>query len=313
VYGVGFVTVTGSFGRSFGSDMLGAAYYLWQVQCRMGLLYKFSDLTTFSKSRRPHFSVEMPLGPLNLSFIQHDENTTPIPPEMASSSCWKCLTRPSMPLRYLNSYNIPSRHSVLVSSFSTSITRQVDQRTINAAKSKARIAAGMASGKKMGSIKSFKLKKKVVVKTGRPPAPGERKAIRKRIVLSNSNALEVPTMVDMTAELDTAQVGTVIGLPGPLVDQLRAVEAFKTTQGWGLFRRPAMLIRGQSIEIAKMIQEAQDAKKTSITIIDGERGAGKSIMLLQGMAIAFQNGWIVLNIPEGKVLLPSQETTSLIS
>jgi len=153
-----------------------------------------------------------------------------------------------------------------------------------------------------GAVKTLKIKKKAFVKAGRPPAPGERKAVRKRIVLSNSNALEVPTMVDMTAELDVAQVGTVIGLPGRLVDQLRAAEAFKTTQGWGLFRRPAMLVREESVEIAKMVQEAQEAKKTPLTIIDGERGAGKSMMLLQAMATAFLRGWIVLSIPEGKTL-----------
>jgi small subunit ribosomal protein S29 len=161
---------------------------------------------------------------------------------------------------------------------------------------------GTQKKKSTAAAKTLKIKKKAFVKTGRPPAPGERKAIRKRIVLSNSNALEVPTMVDMTAELDSAQVGTVIGLPGPLVDQLRAAEAFKTTQGWGLFRRPAMLVREESVEIAKMIQEAQAAKNTRITIFDGERGAGKSMMLLQTMATAFLKGWIVLHIPEGKAL-----------
>jgi small subunit ribosomal protein S29 len=150
------------------------------------------------------------------------------------------------------------------------------------------------------AVKTLRIKKKIPVKTGRPPAPGERKALRKRIVLSNSNALEVSTMANMTPELDPAQIGVVLGLPGPLVDQLRAVEAFKTTQGWGLFRRPAMLIREESVEIAKTLQAAQDAKQTSVAILDGERGAGKSLMLLQAMATAFLKGWIVVNIPEGK-------------
>jgi small subunit ribosomal protein S29 len=156
--------------------------------------------------------------------------------------------------------------------------------------------------------KTLKLKKKKPVKTGRPPAPGERKAIRKRIVLSNTNALEVPTMVDMKAELDAAQIGVVLGLKGPLVDQLRAVEAFKTTQGWGLFRRPAILIREESVEIAKRLHAARDEKNTSVTIIDGERGAGKSLMLLQAMATAFLKGWIVVNIPEGRYSCSSRRS-----
>jgi small subunit ribosomal protein S29 len=249
---------------------------------------------------RPHFSVEMSRSSLNLSFIQGNENTTLITPAMASLSCWKCLARPSIPLRSFNVSDVPSKCPSLVLSFSTSTPREA--LTKQTAQAQAKKARERNLAKKAGpkQAKTLKIKKKAFVKTGRPPAPGERKAIRKRIVLSNSNALEVPTMADMTAELDAAQIGTVIGLPGRLVDQLRAAEAFKTTQGWGLFRRPAMLIREESVEIAKMIQEAQDTKKTPMTIIDGERGAGKSMMLLQAMATAFLRGWIVLSIPEGE-------------
>ncbi len=207
-----------------------------------------------------------------------------------------------MPLRSFNSSKLPSSRPSLVLSFSTSTTREaLTKQTAQAIAKKAK-ARGSKAAASQKTAKTLKIKKKAFVKTGRPPAPGERKAIRKRIVLSNPNALEAPNMVDMTAELDAAQVGTVARLPGPLVDQLRAVEAFKTTQGWGLFRRPAMLIREESVEIAKMIQEAQQSKKTSITILDGERGAGKSMMLLQTMATAFLKGWIVLSIPEGKAL-----------
>lgn len=207
-----------------------------------------------------------------------------------------------MPLRSFNASNFPSKRPSLVLSFSTSTTRQALSKQAAQAMAKKAKERNPQKKKGAGAVKTLKIKKKAFVKTGRPPAPGERKAVRKRIVLSNSNALEVSTMTDLTAELDATQVGTVIGLPGPLVDQLRAAEAFKTTQGWGLFRRPAMLIRAESVEIAKMIQGAQEAKKTSVTIIDGERGAGKSMMLLQAMAMAFLRGWIVLSIPEGRAL-----------
>jgi small subunit ribosomal protein S29 len=108
-------------------------------------------------------------------------------------------------------------------------------------------------------------------------------------------------MTDMAADLDTTQIGSVLGLPGVLIDQLRAVEAFKTTQGWGLFRRPAILVRAESVEIAEKMQAACEAKKTLITIFGGEKGTGKSVMLLQAMATAFLKGWIVINIPEGKL------------
>jgi small subunit ribosomal protein S29 len=109
-------------------------------------------------------------------------------------------------------------------------------------------------------------------------------------------------MQDLDATLihDAANIGKVMGLPGTVVDQLRAVEAFKTTQGWGMFRRPGMLIREETVQIADAMKAAQVQKNTAVTIIDGERGTGKSMMLLQAMTTAFLKSWIVVNIPEGK-------------
>src|SRR5277367_6801803 len=191
---------------------------------------------------------------------------------MASLTCWKCLTRPSMLPGSSSFGNISSKCPSLAMPFSTSTASRANNAIV-----KKKTTHQLIGRKAQPSKKTLKIKKKALVKTGRPPAPGERKAIRKRIVLSNSNALEISTMADMTAELEAAQIGAVLGLQGPLVDQLRAVEAFKTTQCWGLFRRPAVLIREESVEIAKRLQAAQDMKKTSVTIIDGERGTGKSM------------------------------------
>ena len=50
---------------------------------------------------------------------------------------------------------------------------------------------GGDSGPKYREAKSAKMKKKKPVDKPRPPPVGERKALRKRIVLSNLNALEV--------------------------------------------------------------------------------------------------------------------------
>lgn len=61
-----------------------------------------------------------------------------------------------------------------------------------------------------------------------------------------------------------------------------------------------MLVRAETIEIAEIMKTAQDKKDTTVTIIDGERGTGKSMMLLQAMTTAFLNNWIVLNVPEGR-------------
>jgi small subunit ribosomal protein S29 len=136
---------------------------------------------------------------------------------------------------------------------------------------------------------------------GRPPAPGERRAMRKRIILSNTNALEVEGMADLTAvnSIDDALQGQVIGIPAIIVDSLRAIEAFKVCQPWGLFRRPAMLMRRESIEMARLLKRIEDENKIVRRVLVGDKGSGKSLLQLQAMALAFLNKWVVINIPEG--------------
>jgi small subunit ribosomal protein S29 len=138
--------------------------------------------------------------------------------------------------------------------------------------------------------------------SGKRPAQGERKAQRKRIVLSNDNALEVSSLQDLTKEnvLSEQNEGKVMGLPQEnVVDALRAVEAFKTTQGWGLFRRPAVLMRKEAIELARLFKEAENSKKTIRRILSGQRMSGKSTLILQGLTMGFLRDWFVINLPEG--------------
>lgn len=157
--------------------------------------------------------------------------------------------------------------------------------------------------------KSAKLKKKgPVVERSRPPPPGERKALRKRIVLSNPNALEVEGMPDLspTTMVDGRLRGTVVGLPVPMLEQLRAVQAFKPKQGWSIFRRPGTVMRKESLELARLVEgisgdgAAGDKDKGRVVkrVVTGVRGAGKSVHLLQAMAMAFLKNWVVFTIPE---------------
>jgi small subunit ribosomal protein S29 len=187
---------------------------------------------------------------------------------------------------------------------------------------------GTVAAPKRG-VKSLNVKKGrkgVQPDTGKRPNPGERKALRKRIVLSNNNALEVSSLVDLEKQsvLSKKNEGQVRGLPEEVVDSLRAVDAFKPTQGWSLFRRPATLIRKETVELAALIKEAEggpketemveDAeggaegtaveaaetpKKTIRRVIVGERMSGKSSLLLQGLAMAFVRNWVVINLPDG--------------
>jgi len=120
-------------------------------------------------------------------------------------------------------------------------------------------------------------------------------------VLSNTNALEV-AMVDLdrgTSGRLGQHVGSVVGLAGETVDGLRAVEAFKTTQGWGLFRRPGVLVRGETVEVGRRMMGVERERETMRVVVDGAKGCGKSMLLLQAMALGFVRGWVVLHIPEG--------------
>jgi small subunit ribosomal protein S29 len=155
---------------------------------------------------------------------------------------------------------------------------------------------------------SLRRKKKKITATARPPAVGERKALRKRIVLSNPNALEIEGMQDLSAEtmVDSRLRGSVLGLPATMIDQLRAVQAFKPKQGWSLFRRPGTVLRRDTIEMGRLFEkisgEGEGAQKGKVVkkIITGMKGSGKTVHLLQAMTMGFLKNWAVITIPDGK-------------
>ncbi|KAJ9356275.1 hypothetical protein DTO280E4_6101 [Paecilomyces variotii] len=162
---------------------------------------------------------------------------------------------------------------------------------------------------KYRQAKSARMKKKKQVDRPRPPAVGERRALRKRIVLSNPNALEVQGMPDLSVEnmLDARVRGSVVGLPVPMLDQLRAVQAFKPTQGWSIFRRPGTVVRRETLEMGRLFEkvdsEGPDKGKVFKRIITGMRGTGKSVQLLQAMAMGFLRKWVVITVPEPQDLV----------
>lgn len=148
--------------------------------------------------------------------------------------------------------------------------------------------------------KSFKKKKnRKVASSGPKPAPGERRKLRRRIVLSNPTALDV-ALEEATEEKlrDAAQVGNVLALNNGLIDKLRSTSAFRKTQAWQYFKQPAMLVRKETVELANEMKSINGKHISRIYV--GERGSGKSLMLLQAQTIAFQQGWIVMSIPEGR-------------
>lgn len=132
---------------------------------------------------------------------------------------------------------------------------------------------------------------------------GERKALRKRIVLSNTNAFDVAGIEDLNDYNYALErsVGTIVGLPGPVLDSLRAIEAFKPSQGWNFFRKPTTLYIEETADIGRHIKSLSGkGQPTTMTrIVTGEKGTGKSVLTVQAQTMAFMKGWVVIHLPDG--------------
>ncbi|GAP87323.1 putative mitochondrial ribosomal protein [Rosellinia necatrix] len=147
-------------------------------------------------------------------------------------------------------------------------------------------------------------KKKRMADKTKPPLPGERKAFRKRIQLSNDNALQVTGLEVLSSENVAApdSAGKMFGVAPEVIDKLRTCEAFKSSQNWNLFRSPHVLVRKETVDLARQMSDAIEKKETLRLVVTGGRGSGKSILGLQAMATGFMNNWFVMNIPEGQEL-----------
>ncbi|KAJ5312734.1 hypothetical protein PENANT_c007G03915 [Penicillium antarcticum] len=213
---------------------------------------------------------------------------------MASSWCWNCLSRLRQPPQAL----LPPTPRISTASFHSTALRYAQP-----AKKKGNSLTVM----KHRQSTSLRRKKKKVTATARPPAVGERKAMRKRIVLSNPNALEIEEMQDLSPEtmVDSRLRGTVVGLPATMIDQLRAVQAFKPKQGWSLFRRPGTVLRRDTIEMGRLVEKISGEEKGKVVkkIITGMKGSGKTVHLLQAMTMGFLKNWAVITVPDARELV----------
>lgn len=218
---------------------------------------------------------------------------------MSRSICSRCLSRSHFTLETSASSPLPL-NTAQRAAFSTTSALAA-----NPPKKKGPVTAKPAS--RQG--KTLRLNKNVRESTGKPPAQAERKAFRKKIVLSNTNALEVQGLQDLNLENSSTEKlaqleGQVLALTDAQVSALRTLDVFKPTQAWNLFRKPATVIRKETVEIAKALESAQggenaNAKQVVKRILFGEKGSGKTVLQLQAMALALNKGWVVLHFPNG--------------
>lgn len=190
---------------------------------------------------------------------------------MASQPCWRCMSRLSLSP---NTSAATARSTTTARSLHTSIPLSRE-----------------------GKSSTLKLNRKKRVKSYKIPAVGERKALRKRIVLSNSNALPVSSLKEWTpAEQEI--LGEVVALSDKSLDALRSLDSFKSNQAWNMFNRPSTLMRQETMDLTRAIDET--GKDTLRRLVVGARGCGKSVMLLQAQAAALMKGWLVIHFPEGQ-------------
>ncbi|KAK6538143.1 37S ribosomal protein S23 mitochondrial [Orbilia ellipsospora] len=101
-------------------------------------------------------------------------------------------------------------------------------------------------------------KKKNVRAPPKKPEVGYRRALRKAIILSNSNApnLDLP---ELTAELlsDTESIGKVFSINVEDLEKLRSLEAFQKRQMWQFFYRPTTFIRNESVGLARAMESVE--------------------------------------------------------
>ncbi|KAM5471143.1 hypothetical protein MauCBS54593_003482 [Microsporum audouinii] len=218
---------------------------------------------------------------------------------MASSCCWRCVShiRPVYPSRALSLPSQPLtllRTPAISSSFHTSAT-------LNALPPKK--GKNQSVGPKFRQARSSRVSRKGKPTKPARRSPEERKALSHRIVLSNNNALEVTGLQELSvANLSDPELRTqVVGLPMNLVDRLRAVEAFKRSQGWNLFRRPCTVVRKETVDLGRLIEQISEREKgpgAAMSIVTGGKRTGKSVHLLQATTMAFLKNWIVVTIPD---------------
>jgi len=216
---------------------------------------------------------------------------------MSLSVCTSCLAR----LRLTNTAaTLTAASRAPTSSFHSSAAAQ------NVVKKKATNVAG-ARAPKLRESRSARIKKKSKDRP-KPPPVGQRRTERRRIVLSNTNALQVQGLETLKVDnmADAAKIGSVLALDGPVIDQLREAKAFKTTQNWNLFRAPSTLVRSETVEVGADIQDVNEGlgdtaglgAATMRRVVTGEKASGKSIHLLQAMSLGYLNKWVVVNVPD---------------
>lgn len=99
--------------------------------------------------------------------------------------------------------------------------------------------------------------------------------------------------------------GTLFEVPEAIVQQLGKLEVLQPQQGFSSFAQLATVVRGCSVELVDALLGEEVVKGGRRAIVDGPAGSGKSIVMMQAIAAALAQRWVVVSIPRAESLTDS--------
>lgn len=123
----------------------------------------------------------------------------------------------------------------------------------------------------------------------------------------NPAAPKVDLRQSSSAAYTQENIGTVFETPSNVTSQLYALDVLQSQGGYQYFSQLATVIREPSVDLSKVLVETPGPSDNRRIILDGPAGSGKSIVMLQAIALALQLKWVVVSIPRAELLIDSSQ------
>ncbi|KAK4686765.1 small subunit ribosomal protein S29, partial [Tremellales sp. Uapishka_1] len=162
-----------------------------------------------------------------------------------------------------------------------------------------------AAAKSKSAKPALKKKQGGSFNKGKSATQGATKTDTGRITLRSSLAVDVADLSDLVElhpeTFNSKHVGKPTVFPRKTFTQLKSFGlSRKLEQELSSGGNPACasVVRQSTVDLAKTLERAKSASsKDARYLLNGEKGSGKSMLLLQSVAYALESNWIVLYIP----------------
>ena len=127
-----------------------------------------------------------------------------------------------------------------------------------------------------------------------------------RLVTLNKDAPRVTLDRISDATFTSDRHGTLLEVPDNIVQQLNKLELLQPKQGFSSFAQLATVVRQCSTDLVDAL--LSDGSKDRRVILDGPAGSGKSVAMLQAVALALSRRWVVVAIPKAESVVDSSHS-----